>query len=193
MYNGGVTRAEAQGRVSDWNVHDVDYSDAGFPKRVIKNCPVLLVRTGQVSSGHTTFPVTAWFVLFGFHFAFLVDPKFLVFHLVGDLLASLNLSLANPNFLIQYRLFFDTNSLLREWDTNFLIPSNPSTDGLPRAWGAFHNQFFAGDWNLNCLVLRNDVFTKPHFSALYPFFVSAEHLATKLDALLSLDSGGSRN
>jgi hypothetical protein len=60
-----------------------------------------------------------------------------VSHLVGDLLASLNLSLANPNFLINHRLFFDSYAFLRQWDANFLIASNLSTDGPSRVVLAF--------------------------------------------------------
>ena len=43
------------------------------------------------------------------------------------------------NFLVNHRLFLDTNALLRKWQANFLVPSNSYTDWLSRSGGAFHD------------------------------------------------------
>ena len=122
-------------------------------------------------------------------FALLVYVKFFVSYLVSNVLAGLNLAFSDANFFVNHSLFLYANALLRERHSNFLIASDLASSSLSGSGSALHHYLLPGNGHLHSLVLGYHFLAKPHLSTLYSFFVGPEHLASKLNALLPVDSG----
>jgi hypothetical protein len=86
----------------------------------------------------TPLSITAWLARVTFNFAFLFYAKFFMLNFVRHLLARLNLTLSNPNFLVHYGLFLDANTFLRQWHTDFLVTPNLTSCGLSRCGSTLH-------------------------------------------------------
>src|SRR4051794_18987133 len=70
------------------------------------------------------------------HFAFLIDAKFLMPYLIGNLLAALHLPFADANFLGDNRLFFDPHTLFAKWHPDLFSRADLSIGTLTTSGSA---------------------------------------------------------
>ena len=108
----------------------------------------------------------------------------------ADLLVVLHSALADANFFVYHRLFFHPSAFFGKRHTDFLIGADFARNLRSGRGYTFYNQFFAGDWNLDVLVLGDDLLAKADFATLNPFLVSAQDFAAKLNAVILLVVAG---